>query len=83
MPADGLQFAAGDLQQQLFAARFPVQPQRAVGRDDGGAIGVGVHVIVTALDARAAPQRHLHQHEVLQAVGFDMHFGAVAQGTDR
>lgn len=80
--ADGFELAARDLQQQLLAAGFPVQFQGAVGGDDGGAVGVGVDAVGAAFDAGAAAQRHLHQHEVLQAVGFDVDFGAVAQGTD-
>lgn len=80
--ADGFELAARDLQQQLFAAGFPVQFQGAVGGDDGGAVGVGVDAVAAAFDAGAAAQRHLHQHEVLQAVGFDVDFRAVAQRTD-
>ncbi|MNT18223.1 hypothetical protein D3C72_1534120 [compost metagenome] len=81
--AHGFQLAARDLQQQLFAARFPVQPQTAVGGDDGGAVGVGIDAFVAAFDAGAAAQGDLHQHEILEAVGFDVDFGAVAQRTDR
>ena len=80
--ADGVQLAARDLQQQLFAAGFPMQPQRPVERDDRGTGRIGVHPDAAAFDAGAA-QRHLHQHEILQFVGFDLDFGAVAQGTDR
>ena len=60
-----------------------MQPQRPVGRDDRGTGRIGVHPDAAAFDAGAPAQRHLHQHEILQFVGFDLDFGAVAQGTDR
>jgi hypothetical protein len=60
-----------------------VQPQRAVGGDDGGAVGIGVDPVAAAFDTGPAAQGHLHQHEILQPVGFDVDFGAVAQSTDR
>ena len=51
--ADGVQLAARDLQQQLFAAGFPMQPQRPVGRDDRGTGRIGVHPDAAAFDAGA------------------------------